>query len=102
MALKIKVIRDAGDVEKPDPIVNPYCTDLVAALQLGRVQIDLGSNPSPVTQKVVFTGEASVGWVCESYDRLNGAAWRGVVTGVQHGMDSAGKLITQINMLRGE
>ncbi len=100
--LKIKVIRDTGDVEKPEPIVNHYCTELAAALELGRMQIDLGSNPSPITQKVVFTGEASVGWVCESYDRLNGAAWRGMITGVQHGMDASGKLITQIKMLRGE
>ncbi len=100
MALKIKVIRGAGDVDKTDPIVSPLTTELAVALEKGRVEIDLGMNSPPVSQTIVYTGDCQVGNVCESYDRLNGAAWLGMITGVQHGMDSSGKLITQLAMLK--
>jgi len=41
-----------------------------------------------------------VGDIAESFDRLNGQAWRGIVTGIQHGLNGNGELITEQTLLK--
>ena len=100
-AVRVRCYRYNGDVQRAD-IFSPYSSDVNAAMQLGRVEIDLGENWAPVSQDIVFSADALVGDVNVNYDRLDGpAAWRGVVTGVQHGLDGDAVLTTRLSMLRG-
>ena len=98
--IQIKAIRGAGDKEKPEPIVSSLISNLSVALERGRVELDIASAWSPVTLNIIFDGTVAVGHIVEVFDRLLGAAWRGVVTGVQHGIDTNGSLITVLNILR--
>ncbi len=97
--MKIKVIRGQGDQAKAD-LISPLTSDINVALQLGRVEMDAGENWMPVTQRTTFRGDAQVGDIAESFDRFNGQAWRGIVTGIQHGLNGNGELITEQTLLR--
>ncbi len=88
-----------GDVQA-DTITSPLSSEIHVALQLGRIEMDIGSNWRPVKQTTIFIPEAQVGDIAQSFDRLNGAAWKGVVTSVHHGLTSNGKLVTEQGLLR--
>jgi len=96
--MKIQVIRGEGNIKRSD-IISALVSELQVALALGRVEMDIGANLLPVTQQVIYDANALVGNVTESFDRLNGTAWRGIVTSVQHGLNENG-LVTELEMLR--
>lgn len=95
--MKLRVIRYEGDVSKAD-LISPLTCDLTIALQLGRVEMDVGENWPTFTQSVVYT-PVQVGDLVDSYDRLRAGVWRGVVTSVQHGLNENGELITELGGL---
>ena len=90
--MRVQVFRDAGVTAKPD-IVSPLSSDLNALLQLGRTEMDKGSNYRPVTLQTPFI-LANVGDIVSVYDRLDGVTWRGVVMSIQHGMNENGDMTT--------
>ncbi|HIE00451.1 MAG TPA: hypothetical protein EYP59_09205 [Thiotrichaceae bacterium] len=99
--MKIKVIRGKGNIEKQEPITSILISSIPVAKQRGRVEIDIGEQSPHVVQQTTYS-DASVSDIVKSYDRLNGKAWLGVITSVQHGMDKSGNLITEQNLLKYE
>ena len=97
--MNIKVYRGEGDIQT-DTITSPLISEIHVALQRGRVEMDIGSNWTPVKQETVFIPEAFVGDITQSFDRLNSAAWKGIVTSVHHGLTESGELITEQGILR--
>lgn len=97
--MNIRVFRGKGDVSS-DTIASALISEVYVGLQRGRVEMDIGSNWIPVKQQTVFIPTAMVGDVTQSFDRLNGAAWKGIVTSVHHGLNNQGELITEQGLLR--
>ena len=97
--MNIRVYRGDGDIQA-DTITSPLISEIHVALQRGRVELDIGSNWTPVQQQTIFIPDAFVGDVAQSFDRLNGAAWKGVVTSVHHGLTENSELITEQGILR--
>lgn len=93
----LKVFRYAGDIPKAD-LISPLTCDINIALQLGRVEMDMGENWPTFTESVVYT-PVPVGAIVDSYDRLRAGVWRGVVSSVQHGLNESGELVTDLGGL---
>lgn len=97
--MKIVVKRNAGDAFAPD-ISDGLICEIPVALQRGRIEMDLGEGLIPVEQDCVFRANAAVGDLAESFDAMNGAAWRGLATAVEHALTARGELITKQSFLR--
>ncbi len=97
--MKIIAKRGVGDMLAPD-ITDPLCCEIPAALQRGRVKMDAGEGLLPVEQECVFRASALLGDPNESFDELNGVAWRGLVTAVEHSFGEDGELVTRQSFLR--
>jgi len=97
--MNIRVYRGEGDIPT-DTITSSLISEVHVALQRGRVEMDIGSNWLQAKQDTIFIPDAFVGDIAQSFDRLNGAAWKGVVTSVHHGLTSNGELITEQGILR--
>lgn len=97
--MKIKVIRGTGDEQAADKL-SPLTSALNAALGLGRVELDLAAGFQPCSQTTPHAPDAELCSLAESFDRFGAAGWRGVVTGITHGMDSDGNVLTVQTFLR--
>ena len=98
--MSINVHRGDGDISKNEPVISSLsCGNIAVMIQAGRNSIDNGSNLSPVSQDSVFNSEATTGDTIGVYDALSGYYWRGIVTGVTHGM-SGGTLTTRQKILK--
>lgn len=100
MAIDIIVQRGAGDNPGED-IVDPLITELSVALSRGQVEIDRVAKGVPVTLQTKFRGNLMPGQLIEVVDALQGAAWRGKIVSVEHGVDGP-TLLTTLQVIRYE
>lgn len=77
--IDLVVIRGAGS-KQGDPIVDSLITSTGAALERGRVEIDLASINRENTVTIPFRAGLRPGLVIRVVDALLGAAWNGIVT----------------------
>ena len=96
--IRIKCKRGAGDVQTAD-IISPLTTDLNAALQLGRVNLDQGSRPIEVSQEVLFNGNEQIGEIVKNYDPLT-STWNGIIIGIEHALNNDADLTTNLTLLK--
>jgi len=96
--IRIKALRGSGDIQKAD-IISPLSCSYAAALQLGRVEMDMGLNWANNQVNVRFRPVA-VGDIGLFVDRVMSESRLGVVTGVKHGLNNKGNLTTALNILQ--
>jgi len=86
MTVDIIVQRGTGDHPGED-IIDPLISEISVALSRGQVEIDKVAKGIPVTLSVRFRSGIRTGQLIEVVDSLQGAAWRGKITGVEHGVE---------------
>lgn len=97
--IQIRVKRGAGDVQKAD-INSKLTASMPAALALGRVEMDIGENWSPVNLRTRFSPTVQIGSVVQCFDRLLGEPRIGIVTLFKHGISRNGELVTDHTLLQ--
>ena len=96
--MNITVKRYNADHPAPD-IVEPILTDINAALERGRNELDKGEDFQTVRITALYVAGIAPGALVEVKDYFQGAPYRGKVTSVEHSI-SAGRLLTDIEMVR--
>lgn len=86
--MAIDLIVQRGDGSNPgEDITDPLITEISVALSRGQVEIDRVAKGSPVTLQVKYRSGVRTGQMIEVVDALMGAAWRGKIVSVEHGVD---------------
>lgn len=98
MTVDVIVERPPGDNPGED-IVDPLITDISVALSRGQVEVDKVAKGVPVTLQTKFRAGLRTGQLIEVVDALMGVAWRGKITGIEHGVDGP-VLITTLQVVR--
>jgi hypothetical protein len=97
---QINVTAQRGDGAYPAPdLVDPLITSLEAALSRGRAEMDRGEALQIVRLATVFRAGGSPGQLIEVHNNLQGQAWRGQITGVDHKVD-LGRTWTELEVVR--
>ena len=96
--VNIVVQRGLGDAPG-EAVTEPLLGDLPVALALGRALLDEGEDLQVVRQEAVFRTGLAPGQLAETFDARQGAAWRGVVSSVEH-RAADGRLTTLMEVLR--
>lgn len=99
MTVDIIVLRGAGDKRGPD-IVDPLVSEPVVAVERGRNELDTHSVlQQPIQMTTVFRLGVELGQIAEVVDALQGAVWRGKITGISHRI-SGSEVQTTLDILR--
>jgi len=94
--IDIFAIRGLGG-NRGDDITDPLITTLGVALARGQVEVDKSAPIKNVQLTSKFRTDVTTGQVIEVIDALQGAAWRGKITSVEHGRDGVA-LITRLRV----
>lgn len=70
------------------PIVDPYLSDTVAAVQRGRNFLDSEDGVETVDLDVVYRPGFAKGQLVEVHDALQGEVWRGKIAGISYTIDT--------------
>jgi len=96
--MNITVKRHAADRPAPD-IVEPLLTDIRAALERGRAELDSGEPLQVVRITSLYVAGLAPGDLVEVRDMYQGGPWRGKVTSVSH-TAAEGTLLTELELVR--
>lgn len=95
----IVVIRGAGD-RKGSDITEPLLYSLEAKLARGTAEMDEHSEEQQVVDlTITYRPGVRMGQLVEVNDSIQGATWRGKITGIAHAMDGT-QVLTTLNVLR--
>jgi hypothetical protein len=97
----IIVLRAPGD-KQGGQVIDPLLTQLEAALERGRNELDEHATLQQQVQlKVVFRPGLRLGQLCEVIDSLQGATWYGKIIGISHQISPApARVETVLDILR--
>lgn len=96
--IDIIVIRCSGDHPGED-VIDPLITSVGVALARGRYEINEHSGMRPTKLRTAYRDTVRLGDIVEVHDALQGASWRGKVSGISH--KSIGpSLYTDLDILR--
>lgn len=98
MAIDLIVQRGTGDNPGED-IVDPLITEISVALSRGQVEIDRTAKATPVTLQTKHRTDVFPGQMVEVVDALMGAAWRGKIVSVEHGIEGP-VLLTTLQVMK--
>jgi len=94
----ITVQRHSADRPAPD-IVEPLLTDIRAAMERGRAEMDSGEPLQVIRIMALYVAGIKPGNLVEVRDMYQGGPWRGKVTSVAHSA-ADGKLLTDLELVR--
>lgn len=98
MTIDVLVARGAADNQGED-IIDPLITSVPVALSRGQVEIDRYAKGVPVTMQIRFRAGLELGQTVEVIDALQGAAWRGKIISIEHGVEGP-VLATTLQVMR--
>jgi hypothetical protein len=81
--IDIVVIRGEGNIDGGE-VVSPLLSEIKAALDRGRQEIEKHTTVRKVSLKTVFRPGVMKGQIVEVADSLQGPIWRGVIMGLSH------------------
>lgn len=97
--IDIFVQRYTGDI-RGDDVVDALMASLPAALARGRAELDEHALlQQPVDLTVRFRTGVRMGQLIGVHDSLQGASWKGKITGISHRI-SGGQVYTSLNVMR--
>ncbi|MDH5757698.1 MAG: hypothetical protein OEZ55_13655 [Nitrospinota bacterium] len=96
--MNITVKRHRADRPAPD-IVEPLLTDIRAAIERGRAELDSGEELQVVRITSLYVAGIKPGDLVEVADMYQGGPYRGKVTSVAHAA-ADGKLLTELELAR--
>ena len=95
----IVVIRGAGD-RKGEDIISPLLWTIEAKLARGTAEMGAHAEPmQSVSLTIVYRPGLRLGQLVEVNDSIQGASWRGKITGISHKM-SGEDVVTDLAILR--
>jgi hypothetical protein len=98
--MAIDLVVQRGDGANPgEDIVDTLITEISVALSRGQVEIDRVAKRAPITLQVKYRPGVKTGQLVEVVDALMGAAWRGKVVSVEHGVDGP-VLMTTLQVMK--